>query len=185
VTRYRTSFCLMCVQATFFACFMIGIAAAFRINYWLYLVLTYGWLDVRKLNLHFTSYRPMTISNGDKASELANFAVFAASLVLCLVIGGTLMSAIERVTRRLGKAIDIFKTMDALAKEDHGSIVFGIMGMAIAIATAFVTIYASPLHVLRNCAIFVVITSIVLRIALRKVATTPVPPRHMEEEQES
>lgn len=63
--------------------------------------------------------------------------------------------------------------------------VFGIMGMFIAIATAFVTIHAPPLHVPRNCAIFVVITSIVLRNTLRKVATTPVPPRHMEEEQKS
>lgn len=164
---------------------MIGIAAAFRINYWLYLVLTYGWLDVRKLNLHFASYRPMTISNGDKASELANFAVFVASLVLCLVIGGTLMSAIESLTRWLGKAIDVSETMDVLAKEFHGSAVFPILGMFIAIATAFVTVHAPPLHVLRNCVIFVVITGIVLRIALRKVATTPVPPRNMEEEQES
>ena len=152
---------------------MIGIAAAFRINYWLYLVLTYGWVDVRKLNLHFTSYRPMTISNGDKASELVNFGIFVASLVLCLVIGGTLMSAIESLTRRLGKAIDIIKTMDVLAKEDHGSIVFGIMAMAIAIATTFVTIHASYLHVLRNCVIFVLITSIVLRIALINVLLLP------------
>lgn|GEM_PF-4720606 len=185
MTRHWTSFCLMCVQATFFACFMIGIAAGFRINYWLYLVLTYGWLDVRKLNLHFTSYRPMTISDGDKASELANFGVFVASLVLCLVIGGTLMSAIERLTRWLGKAIDVSETMDVLAKEFHGNAVFPVMGMFIAIATAFVTVHAPPLHVLCNCAIFVVITSIVLRIALRKLATTPVPPRHMEEEQKS
>jgi len=175
----------MCVQATFFACFMIGIAAAFRINYWLYLVLTYGWLDVRKLNLHFTSYRPMTISNGDKASELANFAVFVASLVLCLVIGGTLMSAIESLARWLGKAIDIFKTMDALAKEYHGSAVFPVMGMFIAIATAFVTVHAPPLHVLRNCAIFVVITSIVLRVALRNVSTAASPTRQTEPEQKS
>ena len=185
MTRHWTSFCLMCVHATFFASFMIGIAAAFRINYWLYLVLTYGWVDVRKLNLHFTSYRPMTISNGDKASELANFAVFVASLVLCLVIGGTLMNAIESLTRRLGKAIDVFKTMDALAKEDHGSAVFPVMGMFIAIATAFLTVHAPPLHVLRNCVIFVVITSIVLRIALRKVSTAPLPPGHIEQEQKS
>ena len=175
----------MCVHATFFASFMIGIAAAFRINYWLYLVLTYGWVDVRKLNLHFTSYRPMTISNGDKASELANFGIFVASLVLCLAIGGTLMSAIERLTCWLGKAINVIETMDVLAKGFHGSAVFPIMGMFIAIATAFMTVHAPPLHIFRNCVIFVGITSIVLRIALRKVSTARLPTRHTEQEQKS
>lgn len=175
----------MCLQAVFFTCFLIGALAAFRINYWLYLVLAYGWVNVRKLNLHFTSYRPPVISNGDKVSQLGDFGIFVASLILAFAIFGMLISFIERLTRRLGREIDIIKTMDVLAKEDYGSLVFGIIAMAIAVATAFVTVYASFLHALSNCVIFVVVTSIVLRVVLRNVGACPLPPAKRSPEQKS
>jgi hypothetical protein len=114
---------LMALFLAFYGCGLAGFMGAARIGERTYLAVVYGPTAVQRDHLHVVYDRPtMVISNGDRASELADFTmhiVLVLPLIFVFVVAG--IAAIRTLTKFAGRRVSLVKDIPQVWKESPHS----------------------------------------------------------------